>query len=520
MRFPSLLFRAASTQHTVWLFAIMSAMNQSNRDALLARMRATSREEVILAEMQRLGFWPVDKGTPKQEQASALIVREQQLLSELSSLRQRLSRAANPESALADMRKERMVAARARRQASQQAREHQRQERAKSWQQRRQHDILYLGADVSAGLSDQRSDESRLKTKKLPRLATAKDLATAMGISMPELRFLTFQRDVAKVSHYHRFALAKKTGGVRVISAPMPRLKKAQYWILQHILQVQPVHSAAHGFVAGRSIVSNAQPHAAKAVVVNLDLKDFFPSISYARVYGLFQSFGYSRQVATLCALLCCELPTDTVQLDGERFYVKTGERHLPQGAPSSPAITNLLCRRLDTRLQALAQRLGFVYTRYADDMTFSATQEHRQHLPRLLWQVRRVIAEEGFTLHPDKQHIMRQGSRQEVTGIVVNQWPTINRDSLRKFRAVLYQVQKDGPQGKHWQGNSDVINALSGFAHFVRMVDRKKGEVLCQQVADVRAQWQPATVKKPSTSTTSVLSTWYQRLFGGKAKP
>lgn len=468
----------------------MSDATPNSRESLLARIRASSRDSVILEDMQRLGFWPAGEGMPEQREVTEIIQREGSLMGELQALNRKLAIAKDPEAALKALRKQRMAEARARREETRLAAARRRHEKALAWHARRAVDIGYLGEGVSQGLSDTRTDAGRLAGHGLPLLETPKDVADAMGIAVAELRFLGFHREVSRVSHYRRFTIPKKTGGSRLISAPMPRLKRAQYWVLDGILAKLPTHEAAHGFVPGRSIASNAAPHAGKAVVVNFDLQDFFPSIGFYRVRGLFQSFGYSRQVATLLALICTELPTDQVEIDGRRFHVRSGERHLPQGAPSSPAITNLLCRRLDKRLAGLARRHGFGYTRYADDMTFSADAEAAANLPGLLWQAKRIIAKEDFALHPDKQRVMRRDARQEVTGVVVNHHPTVSREALRRFRATLFQVEKDGPEGKSWNGNADVLHALAGFAQFVRMIDPAKGEPLCAKVAAARAKW------------------------------
>lgn len=467
----------------------MSDAAPTSRDAVIARIRASSKDAVVLEEMRRLGFWPQDQSSPAEGQVAALIEREAVLIQELHAVSRDLARLSDPEAALRQMRRERMDAALARREETRQKRAKERYERALAWQTRRGKEILHLGVGVSAGLSDENGDPERLARNGLPALDTPTAIAAAMGVPLAELRFLAYHRAVSRVSHYRRFGIAKKTGGVRLISAPMPRLKRAQYWVLDRLLARQPVHDAAYGFVAGRSIVGNALPHVGRDVVVNLDLQNFFPSIEYPRVRGLFQSLGYSRSTATILGLICTETPSEEVELDGARYHVQTGPRCLPQGAPTSPAITNLLCRRLDRRLAATAAKLGFRYTRYADDMTFSADKEASGRLARLLWRVKQIVADEGFTLHPDKQRIMRAASRQEVTGIVVNEKPSVCRDTLRRFRAVLFQVEKDGPTGKSWNGSADVIAALDGYARFIRMVDPEKGLALCLRTAALRAK-------------------------------
>ncbi|MDQ1925036.1 reverse transcriptase family protein [Massilia pseudoviolaceinigra] len=467
--------------------------SELTRAQLYERIRSSSKEEVVLTEMQRLGFWPADSGKPSVE--SALIRRETELTQALQKLGGELHHLQNPEAALRMLRKERMAKAKARREETRQKRALVRFEKAQAWRQRREHEVLYLGAGVSGGLSRADSDAGKLAGLAMPVLHKADELAQAMGITLSELRFLAFERRVSRISHYRRFAMPKKTGGERIISAPMPRLKRAQYWVLDNVLARAPLHQAAHGFVPGRSIVSNAAPHVGQAVVINLDLKDFFPSIGMPRIKGVFAQLGYSEQLATILALLCTEAPTDEVRIDGETFFVAHGPRALPQGAPSSPALTNILCRRLDARLQACAATLGFKYTRYADDLTFSGDADARKLAGKLLWRAKQIVIDEGFTPHPDKQHVMHDAQRQMVTGIVVNRKPSLERETLRRFRATLFQLEKDGPEGKQWNGNTNVIDALEGYAQFIRMVDPVKGLPLLVRVRAARARWGAAGI-------------------------
>jgi hypothetical protein len=460
----------------------------TSREALYERIRATSRTQVTLEEMQRLGFWPADDEIVSVE--ADLIRRETELNQALQALGSELREIEDPVMALKRMRKERMAQAKLKREETRQRRARERHERALAWHARRARELLYLGDGVSAGLNDTRSDADKLARLALPGMHDAQALAHAMGLSLPELRFLAFERRVSRISHYRRFAMPKKTGGERIISAPMPRLKRAQYWVLDNILARAPLHPAAHGFTKNRSIVSNAAPHIGRAVVINVDLKDFFPSIAMPRVKGVFRQLGYSEQVATTLALLCTESATETVLVDGETFHVAHGPRTLPQGAPSSPALTNILCRRLDARLQGAAAKLGFDYTRYADDLTFSAHAEGARLAGKLLWRVRQIVVDEGFTPHPAKQHVMRSSARQSVTGIVVNEKAAVDRTTLHRFRATLFQVEKDGPIGKQWSGNDNVLAALEGYAHFVQMVDAAKGQALVLRVRAARIKW------------------------------
>src|SRR5262249_40257734 len=203
---------------------------------------------------------------------------------------------------------------------------------------------------------------------------------------------------------YTRFRIPKRAGGEREICAPKSQLRWVQRQILDKVLAKVPAHDAAHGFVTGRSTVSNAEPHKGADLLVKFDLTDFFPTLHYYRVVGLFARLGYAvgdarfraddeaREVAPTLARLCC-YATDPA---------KWGKAQLPQGAPTSPAISNLVCRRLDARLAGLAGKSGAVYTRYADDLTFSFRQEGAD-LGRFRWWGEQGGPPEGVLGHREK---------------------------------------------------------------------------------------------------------------------
>ncbi|KQT59676.1 DNA polymerase [Methylobacterium sp. Leaf456] len=460
----------------------MSAQPGSlTRQQLYDRIRESSKDEVILEEMIRLGFWP--DGADRPNLPADLIRRRGEISRELAELHRREGLWRDPEAALKEMHRRRKKAALERRRETKLRNARSRHERALAWHARRDAEVLHLGEGVSAGLSA--PDESgREPGPGLPRLESPKALARAMGIPLGELRFLAYDRALATVSHYRRFTIPKKTGGTRLISAPMPRLKRAQYWVLDALLAHAPVHEAAHGFVPGRSIVTNAGLHVGRDVVVNLDLKDFFPTLDFRRVKGKFRGLGYAEPVAIVLALLCTEPDTDVIEIDGQRLHAARGPRRLPQGAPTSPALTNLICTRLDRRLTGLGLSLGFTYTRYADDLTFSASGAAAEKVGPLLKYVGEIVAAEGFTVHPDKTRVMRRGRHQEVTGLTVNEWVAVPRETLRRFRALLHALDRHGPAGRRWGRSSEdgVLRAALGFAHFVRMVTPEAGAPLVAQ--------------------------------------
>lgn len=346
----------------------------NTKQELYDRIRGSSKDEVVLEEMIRMGFWP-DAGAVPEDPGDELR-RIGELERRLQALAVAGTRMQDLTVAKAELHKRRLTAAREKRVVTKRLREERREQRAKAWADRKRREILYLGDGVSTDLGKR---EGKVRPG-LPELHDGAAIAKAMGITVGQLRFLSFHRRVSATTHWRRFLIPKKTGGLRKISAPMPRLKQAQHWVLHEILEKLPTHDAAHGFVAGRSIVTNARPHIGRQVVVNLDLKDFFPTVSWIRVRGLFRSFGYSLEASTVLALLCTEAEVDEVEIDGKRWFVHrsapdaapgTIARFLPQGSPCSPAITNLICVRLDQRLTGLARKLGFTYTRYADDLTF-----------------------------------------------------------------------------------------------------------------------------------------------------
>lgn len=239
-------------------------------------------------------------------------------------------------------------------------------------------------------------------------------------------------------------------------------------------------------------------------------MKDFFPSITYKRVKGVFCALGYSESVATVFALICTATNVEQVVLDGQNYFVALGERHLPQGAPTSPTLTNILCRRLDKRLAQTAEENGFVFTRYADDLTFSCNKEMRKNICRLMNHVRSIVTHEGLTVNEEKTRVLRKSRQQEVTGVVVNNKLSIDKKTLKRFRATLFQIEKDGLEGKRWGSSTDLISALQGYANFVFMVDKERGIEFKQRVKAIAEKhgWQlPQPKFEPKKETEEKIS-------------
>lgn len=364
---------------------------------------------------------------------------------------------------------------------------------AETWRAYKARHVVHLGEGVywndddTQDLLDLPDAEERAAENGLPKLETPKELADALGMSVAQLRWLAFHREAATRVHYTRFFIPKKDGSKRAIWAPNKKLKAAQRWILREIVERLPVHGAVHGFLAGRSTLTNAAAHVNSDIVVEIDLKDFFPTVTLARVKGVFRKAGYREPVAILLALLCTEAPREVVEREGKTWFLALGPRCLPQGAPTSPALTNALGLRMDRRLSGLARKLGWRYTRYADDLTFSrpvgASGKPRTGL--LIGGVGRIVESEGFAVHPDKTHVARAGGRQQVTGLVVNgdQAPRVPRRTRRNLRAALYNLEKGGALR---EGES--LETLHGLASYVHMADAEEGRRLLERVAALRA--------------------------------
>ena len=345
--------------------------------------------------------------------------------------------------------------------------------------QRRATDIIFLGRGVSGGLADRRANVEKLQQLHLPVLATAGDVAKVLGLEISRLRWLAFHSEACALTHYVRFTIPKKSGGTRELAAPHREMARCQLWIKLNILDRIPLHEAAHGFVAHRGTMSNAVPHVHRDVVVNADLKNFFPTITFPRVKGIFQELGYSPAVATILALLCTECPRQRVNYAGRELHVATGPRALPQGACTSPALSNLAARGLDARLTGLARKLGWDYTRYADDLTFSTNGEPAQKTAWILARLRHIAQEENFVVNETKTRVQRPSSQQTVTGIVVNKRPNVPRETVRRLRAILHRAKTEGLAAQNREQHPHFAAWVGGMIAYVQMVNPERGKKL-----------------------------------------
>ncbi len=331
-------------------------------------------------------------------------------------------------------------------------------------------------------------------TWQLPALATPAALAEWLAVSGRELDWFAdchgrqAELPHGPLRHYTYRWLLGRSGKRRLLEVPKARLRAIQRRLLHEILDRIPPHDAAHGFLKGRSVATYAAVHAGQDIVLRFDLRDFFPSLPAARVHALFRTAGYPAAVARLLTGLCTNaVPRDVwrtgtgVKQDPRAWQWEQLYRfpHLPQGAPTSPALANLCAYRLDCRLAALAQSVGADYTRYADDLAFSGGGELERGARRLQVLVCRIALEEGFEVHTRKTRFMRQGVRQQLAGVVVNVHPNIRRAEYDRLKAVLCNCVRHGPESQNQDGHADFRAYLAGRIAYVAMLNPARGRRL-----------------------------------------
>jgi RNA-directed DNA polymerase len=328
----------------------------------------------------------------------------------------------------------------------------------------------------------------------VPAIESFGALAEWLGLTPSELQWfadlkgLGYRKSSQQLRHYHYQVLVKRSGNIRLIEAPKPRLKELQRQILSAILEKIPPHPAAQGFLKGRSIKTFVAPHVGRRVVLRMDLRDFFPTFGGARIQTLFRTMGYPESVADLLGGICTNaaprsawkkpaFDVDPGHLwEARALYTRP---HLPQGAPTSPALANLCSYRIDCRLAGLAKSVSAKYTRYADDLAFSGSETLERCVERFSTQVAAILLEEGFAVHHRKTRIMRQGVRQHLAGLVANQHLNVIRADFDRFKAILTNCVRLGPESQNREAHPHFRSHLEGRVGFVEMINPVKGKRL-----------------------------------------
>jgi RNA-directed DNA polymerase len=338
----------------------------------------------------------------------------------------------------------------------------------------------------------------------VPQIESVGALAEWLGLTVGELEWfadlkgLAYKRRIPPLEHYHYRVLSKQSGTIRLIESPKPRLKALQRQILTQILEKIPPHTAAHGFVKHRSIKTFVAPHVARRVLLKMDLLDFFPSLSGARIQALFRTIGYPEAVADLLGGICTNAVPRRVWREPASQANATHLRdastpyfapHLPQGAPTSPALANICCYRVDRRLTGLAKSVGAEYTRYADDLAFSGDDTFKRKIELFSIHVAAILMAEGFRIHHRKTRIMRQGVRQHLVGVVVNDHLNVMRKDFDRLRATLTNCVRRGCDTQNRASHPQLRAQLEGRVAFVEAISPAKGKRL--RAIFNRIEWQ-----------------------------
>ena len=301
-----------------------------------------------------------------------------------------------------------------------------------------------------------------------------------------EQQLLHFSNAKIVPNRYKTFQIRKKSGGTREINAPCYQLSVLLYITNILFKAVYTPSSSVMGFTEGKSVVDNAKMHANHHYVFNIDLKDFFPSIPQARVWARLQlpPFNFTQEIANVVAGICCHLNSDGTGCV------------LPQGAATSPLLTNAICDTLDRRMRGVAKRFGLHYSRYADDMTFSSMHNVYQEGSDFRIEIKRLIEEQGFKMNENKTRLLRDGQRQEVTGLTVNSVVNVSRKYISDLRWLLHVWETEGyakayslfypkykkEKGYIKKGEPVMENVIGGKLNYLRMV-RGASNVACNKL-------------------------------------
>lgn len=328
----------------------------------------------------------------------------------------------------------------------------------------------------------------------LPLFHTPTELAEWLDIPVGQLAWLTHRTqdkqkpETEQTAHYYFRWIRKRSGGWRLLESPKSILKQVQRTILTEILQNVPPHENAHGFVPGRSIITNAKPHVGKQILVKFDLQNFYATISFSRVVAIFRRIGYCREAALwLARLTTSALPRNMAFPENDPYALHPFlQQHLPQGAPTSPAIANLSALSLDVRLSGLANCFQLDYTRYADDITFSSKEKgaskektFAKSLKLFLPLVTKIIRDERFVINLGKRKVIRANQRQTVTGVVVNEKLNVSRRDYDRLKAILTNCLRHGPASQNRAQHEQFAAHLQGRIAHLSQLNRHRGAKL-----------------------------------------
>ena len=477
-------------------------IEENKRSDYRRQVTKMGKKEFTLQKMLEFGFWPSDLPTPYEKQKNETqedFLKREALKKELDKIRLEITdvekqykKASHSLRGLQkeygdiwdydklhkEVSQEIMRESIKRRKERKELREEEKRKKSLAWDKHKSENIVFIGKGYSGGLCDKNTSVEKLTLLGLPIIETDRQLAEFLNIDYKTLRFLVFHRDVVTTDHYHRYTIPKRNGSERVIAAPKPILKQSQRIILSSILNKIPLDESAHGFVKGKSVVTGSKCHnTSPHLLITTDIKDFFPTITFERVRGMFKSIGYSGYIASLLAMICTYCERSEIEINGKIKYVATTSRILPQGSPASPMITNIICRKLDKHLCDLVKEYDATYSRYADDMSFAFHDDRIfAKAGKFLHDAALIVENEGFEIHPDKTHFSRASTRQCVTGVVINSDEIgVTREWSRRMRACVHRAEIDRNNGK----NPSNLSQISGMCAWLESVNPIRYEKL-----------------------------------------
>lgn len=315
----------------------------------------------------------------------------------------------------------------------------------------------------------------QLKRNKLPIIKDLCTLFKALNLEYSDLKWLFFSNG-RKDFLYYKMNISKKNGGKRELQIPNDKLMTIQKAINRALLNKIRLSENCVGFVKNKSIVTNAEKHIGAKVLLKFDIKDFFPSIKFYKVYKQFRFIGYGEKVAKCLTMICVD-----------------SSGSLPQGAPTSPALSNIVCFKLDKRIANFCSNQNLIYTRYADDITISSlTVLEKKEINFIKKIIIKIINEEGFESNPEKLNVIYSNSRMEVTGIVVNKKLSVKKEVIREVENAIRYIKKYGLENHldHIQcDKTNYVGHIYGLVSYIHMIDKEKGQKLLIELDELKLQ-------------------------------
>ena len=346
----------------------------------------------------------------------------------------------------------------------------------------------HLTWDIQTGISEEwleEQAEAMLRRGEYKALNNVQELLNFLNLSLEELDFLSDYslREMHKTDKAHQnyhYIFKKKRHGQRLLEVPKTLLKECQSRIQKHILSKVTAHESACAYVTGKSIKDFAEPHVNQKLILKLDLKDFFATIRPYQIQELYLELGYPYIVAKYLTGLCTNCPPSQIWHQLEDSY-KTA--HLPQGAPTSPALSNLIFREIDRRLHKAAQKAKINYTRYADDLAFSGDFRPEQ----FQWTVHKIVSKAGFTINPRKTRIQSRNQRQALCNITVNDKVNCSRKEYDELKAIIHNCQKYGFDSQNRHNHPNFQAHLLGRIQHLKSLNESRGEKLLKKYLNLQ---------------------------------